>query len=149
MTDLRGELTRSMSALAAAEPGTEAHSRLVASVDTLMRLLWAGQEPGMTADTPNITEATTWEPGGGEAVEPEPAPKDSDTPPWEEPAAGLTKDEVKAKLLALSGKCDALDIAAVMEGIGYHKLSDIPASRYEELLANAEAAVKELEEMVI
>lgn len=131
MTELIGELARSMNALAAAEPGTELHSRLVASVDTLARLIWAGNPPDPAADVPAPQEAATWEPGGGEAVEPE-------------AAATMTKDEVKAKLLALSGKCDALDIAAVMEGMGYCKLSDIPADRYEELLANAETAVKEL-----
>lgn len=141
MAELRQELTRSMDALAAAEPGTELHTRLVASVDTLMRLIWAGQTHDLTADVPAPQEAATWEPGGGEAVEPEPAPK---AEPATTPATTMTKDEVKAKLLALSGKYDALDIAAVMEGMGYSKLSDIPAGRYAELLANAETAVKEL-----
>lgn len=142
MRDLKLELTRSMNALSEATPGTETHARLVASVDTLMRLIWSNEgicvaeanDPDLSVpDSRTPDEAATWGPGGGEAVEPE-------TPP----TVTLTKDEVKAKLLALSGKCDALDIAAVMEGMGYSKLSDIPAARYAELLENADAAVKEL-----
>lgn len=62
----------------------------------------------------------------------------------EEETTFLTKAEVKEKLLELSNKYDALDIAAVMESIGYSRLSDVPASKYAQLLANAEAAVKEL-----
>ena len=66
------------------------------------------------------------------------APKD------EEPKSALTKDEVKAKLLELSGKYDALDVAALMESMGYTRLSDVPADKYQELLDKADAAVKEL-----
>ena len=66
------------------------------------------------------------------------APKD------EEPKPSLTKDEVKAKLLELSGKYDALDVAALMESMGYTRLSDVPAVKYQELLDKADAAVKEL-----
>ena len=66
------------------------------------------------------------------------APKD------EEPKPALTKDEVKAKLLELSGNYDALDGAALMESMGYTRLSDVPAVKYQELLDKADAAVKEL-----
>ena len=66
------------------------------------------------------------------------APKD------EEPKPALTKDEVKAKLLELSGKYDALDVAALMESMGYTRLSDVPAAKYQALLDKADAAVKEL-----
>ena len=66
------------------------------------------------------------------------APKDEESKP------ALTKDEVKAKLLELSGKYDALDVAALMESMGYTRLSDVPAVKYQELLDKADAAVKEL-----
>ena len=62
----------------------------------------------------------------------------------EEPKPALTKDEVKAKLLELSGKYDALDVAALMESMGYTRLSDVPAVKDQELLDKADAAVKEL-----
>lgn len=67
-----------------------------------------------------------------------------EAPKAEEPKPALTKDEVKAKLLELSGKYDALDVAALMEGMGYARLSDVPAVKYQELLDKADAAVKEL-----
>ena len=67
-----------------------------------------------------------------------------EAPKAEEPKPALTKDEVKAKLLELSGKYDALDVAALMEGMGYTRLSDVPAAKYQELLDKADAAVKEL-----
>ena len=67
-----------------------------------------------------------------------------EAPKAEEPKPALTKDEVKAKLLELSGKYDALDVAALMESMGYARLSDVPAVKYQELLDKADAAVKEL-----
>ena len=72
------------------------------------------------------------------------AGKIPEAPKAEEPKPALTKDEVKAKLLELSGKYDALDVAALMEGMGYTRLSDVPAAKYQELLDKADAAVKEL-----
>ena len=63
-----------------------------------------------------------------------------ESPKAEEQKPTLTKDEVKAKLLELSGKYDALD----MESMGYTRLSDVPAVKYQELLDKADAAVKEL-----
>lgn len=76
---------------------------------------------------------------GGPAAEQFPG-----APKGEEPKPALTKDEVKAKLLELSGKYDALDVAALMESMGYTRLSDVPAVKYQELLDKADAAVKEL-----
>ena len=83
---------------------------------------------------------------------PAPNPEDSERPETgsavpngtPDPEPSLTKDEVKAKLLELSGKYDALDVAALMEGMGYTRLSDVPAVKYQELLDKADAAVKEL-----
>lgn len=156
MTELKTELCRCMDALAGLELGTEEHSRVIGDVDRLMRLIWHEEEVNQTRedqpergaaslpedeDTPALAE--TWEPGGGEAVEAEPPAEE--TTPEPAPAPTLTKDEVKAKLLALSSKCDALELSAVMEGMGYGKLSEIPSARYYELLTRAEEAVKELE----
>lgn len=61
-----------------------------------------------------------------------------------QPETELTKEAVKAKLLELSNQCDALNLAAVMDGMGYAKLSDVPAAKYGELLQRAETAAKEL-----
>ena len=55
----------------------------------------------------------------------------------------LTKEEVRDKLSTYSNKYDHLDVAAIMSEMGYSKLSDIPATKYSELLEKVEAAVKE------
>lgn len=60
------------------------------------------------------------------------------------PEPQLTKDEVKAKLLALSDQYDDLDVSVVMESMGYSKLSDIPADKYSLLLDKVAEVVKEL-----
>lgn len=70
----------------------------------------------------------------------EPAPADTE----EEPDPGVTKAELKQKLIDLTNRYDALDVAQIMAGMGYERLSDIPASRYPELLAAVDKAVKEL-----
>lgn len=74
--------------------------------------------------------------------DPEPAAEDKIPEPTPEPT--LTKDEVKAKLLALSDQYDELDVSVVMESMGYSKLSDIPADKYSLLLNKVAEVVKEL-----
>lgn len=55
----------------------------------------------------------------------------------------MSKEEVRDKLSTYSNKYDSLDVAAIMSDMGYGKLSDIPATKYGELLERVEAAVKE------
>lgn len=96
--------------------------------------------------------AATWEPGGGEAVEEEPAPADApvqekedaeaESPATnEEPQPTLTKTEVLAQLTPISIKYGSL-VADVMNEMGYAKLSSIPAKRYGELLKKVGEAVR-------
>lgn len=139
MKELKNELCRCMGALATVEPGTEEHTRLVADVDRIMRLLWLGETREQEMDQPDKNEAPAEK---APVVVEEPAPVAEGTKPDPEPA--MTKAEVKAKLLTLSNKYDALDLSAVMGDMGYAKLSDVPGERYTELLTRAEDAVKEL-----
>ena len=67
--------------------------------------------------------------------EPEPAPKSES----ELEGETLTKEEVRAELAALATN-PKVNVAAIMAGMGYSKLSDVPASRYRELLDKANAA---------
>jgi hypothetical protein len=60
-----------------------------------------------------------------------------------QPAPTMSKEEVRDKLSTYSNKYDSLDVAAIMSDMGYGKLSDIPATKYGELLERVEAAVKE------
>lgn len=94
--------------------------------------------------------AATWEPGGGEAVEEEPAPAgapaqeeaEAESPATnEEPQPTLTKTEVLAQLTPISIKYGSL-VADVMNKMGYAKLSSVPAARYGELLKKVEEAVR-------
>lgn len=148
MKELKNELCRCMGALAAVEPGTEEHTRLVADVDRIMRLLWdnAAVNGKLTGDDFSASGNETREapPETANTPEPDRNPDPVDDPNGAEPAPTLTKEEVKAKLLTLSNKYDALDLSAVMGEMGYSKLSDIPAARYTELLTRAEDAVKAL-----
>lgn len=139
MKELKNELCRCMGALATVEPGTEEHTRLVADVDRIMRLLWLGETREQGMDQPDKNEAPAEK---APVVVEAPAPVVEGTKPAPEPT--LTKAEVKAKLLTLSNKYDALDLSAVMGDMGYAKLSDVPGERYTELLTRAEDAVKEL-----
>ena len=85
----------------------------------------------------------TLEPGGNESVEQEAPPFEPDSNP--EPDADLpTKQEVRTRLATLSAKYEQLNVAKIMAGMGFTRLSDIPAERYPELLRQVDEAVKEL-----
>ena len=62
----------------------------------------------------------------------------------EDTETAITKEELKKKLLTLGNQYDALDVASIMNGMGYDRLSDIPANRYAELLSKVESAVEGL-----
>lgn len=79
---------------------------------------------------------------------------DPDTAPWSEltctpcgeppaadeaPAKAYTKDEVTAILTDLRNN-HGVDIASVMQEMGFAKLSGVPVERYAELVAKAQAA---------
>lgn len=102
-------------------------------------------------DEPGHPGAATWEPGGGEAVEEEPAP--ADAPAQEEAGAEaespatnedpqLTQVEVRDRLSAVSIKHGSEVVTGAMAEMGFSKLSQIPAERYAELLDKVEEAVR-------
>lgn len=77
-------------------------------------------------------------PNPGPAPDPEPEPE-----PEPKPGVGdgemLSKEDVRAKLAALATN-PKVNVAAIMAEMGYAKLSDVPAVRYQELLDKANAA---------
>lgn len=106
-------------------------------------------EPDPAAD---VAPRGTWEAGGNEAVEAvEPVEssaeaKSEDATPLDEPSAAneepskpYTKEEVTAILTDLRNN-HGVDIAAVMQELGFAKLSSVPAERYAELIRKAQAA---------
>ena len=84
-------------------------------------------------------EHGTWAPGGSDDTE-DAAPTEEKVVPFPKPEPALTKTEVKARLTALAND-NGVDVAKVMHELGYQRLSDVPESRYAELLAKAEEAV--------
>ena len=78
-----------------------------------------------------------------EQVTEEPA-ADPFAPAPVEPTAAISKDELRDKLSTYSNKHDSLDVAAIMNGMGYSKLSDVPTSQYAALLEKVEAAIAEV-----
>lgn len=120
---------------------------------------------GAMRDDLNRYEAQegTWEAGGGEAVEqrePDPTEAETNKVPQDEPSATneasetetetaakpepeatLTKDEVRAALTVIANEHGSEVIAATMQSMGYAKLSEVPATRYAELLSKAKEAV--------
>lgn len=111
-------------------------------------------EPAPEAEQPQADPAdpaATWEPGGGEAVEEEPAP--ADAPVQEEAGAEagspatneepqLTLNDMRDKLTPISIKYGNDLVAEAMNEMGYAKLSGVPAARYGELLKKVEEAVR-------
>lgn len=106
-------------------------------------------EPDPAAD---VAPRGTWEAGGNEAVEAEEpaessaeaksedaAPSDEPSAANEEPSKPYTKEEVTAILTDLRNN-HGVDIAAVMQELGFAKLSSVPAKRYAELIGKAQAA---------
>lgn len=93
--------------------------------------------------------AATWEPGGGEAVEEEPAPAgapaqeeaEAETPATNE-GPQLTLNDMRDKLTPISIKYGNDLVAEAMNEMGYAKLSSVPAARYGELLKKVEEAVR-------
>ena len=110
---------------------SEEFSRLL---DAVYRMRWMEEEKVELFDdfvSDGVQEKPPAEESAPEEVQPE-------------PELGMTKEALKEHLITLSNKHDALDVSVYMNEMGYSKLSDIPASRYNELLAKVEAAVKEL-----
>lgn len=83
------------------------------------------------ADPENIEESSE------AAREPEPAPVEEPTPepvkPCPKPEHVPTKQEMVTQLSYYANEKN-VDVAAIMAGMGYARLSDIPQSQYNELL---------------
>ena len=157
------QLDRCESVMMAADPGDHAYKD---ALDCWLSIASEILDLGLVQDTPapkfeKVPAPTavsmdpsqpsrTLEPDGNESVEQEAHPFEPDSSPEPEPApepdADLpTKQEVRTRLATLSAKHEKLNVAKIMEGVGFTRLSDIPAERYPELLRLADEAVKELD----
>lgn len=159
ITFLEEQLARCEEAVRNSEPGTSMYET---SLSCWSSVFWRIREMTMdktvkVLESPDPTAVSldpaqpsgNLEPCGNEDVkreappfEPDPDPAPAPEP---EPDADLpTKQEVRTRLATLSAKYEQLNVAKIMEGMGFTRLSDIPAERYPELLRLADEAVKEL-----
>ena len=155
ITFLEEQLARCEEAVRNSEPGTSMYETSLScwssvfcriremTMDKTVKVL---ESPAPTAVSLDPAQPSgTLEPGGNESVEQEAPPFDPAPAPEPEPDADLpTKQEVRTRLATLSAKYEQLNVAKIMEGMGFTRLSDIPAERYPELLRLADEAVKEL-----
>lgn len=160
---LEDQLARCEAALIDSEPGTSLYQTALDCWMSLSYRIQDMEEDTEKAKTPQFVKVPattavsldsdqpsgTLEPGGNESVEqeppalvstPEPAPTPAPAPDADLP----TKQEVRTRLATLSAKYEQLNVAKIMEGMGFTRLSDIPAERYPELLRQVDEAVKEL-----
>jgi hypothetical protein len=98
-----------------------------------------------SCNTPNVEAQVHTEVVGKD--DPSPAPKhkpdrNPEEPAVEEPTMSL--DELRTRISTLADKYDTLDVASIMAGMGYEKLSAIPKGRYGELLRLVDEAVREV-----
>ena len=155
ITFLEEQLARCEEAVRNSEPGTSMYETSLScwssvfwriremTMDKTVKVL---ESPAPTAVSLDSDQPSgTLEPGGNESVEQEAPPFDPAPDPAPEPDANLpTKQEVRTRLATLSAKYEKLNVAKIMEGMGFTRLSDIPAECYPELLRMADEAVKEL-----
>lgn len=153
ITFLEEQLARCEEAVRNSEPGTSMYETSLScwssvfwriremTMNTTVKVL---ESPAPTAVSLDSDQPSgTLEPGGDESVEQEAPPFKPDPTP--EPDVDLpTKQEVRTRLATLSAKYEQLNVAKIMGGMGFTRLSDIPAERYPELLRLADEAVKEL-----
>lgn len=129
---------RCYKALKAAEPGKD----MKCILENLGSLLWRADV--VRNPEPEFTPVPTPEPDCGKGeVKPKPDKESQNT---EEPAPGgdeepkITKEDVRKKLAMYQTNAN-LDVPSLMQSMGYSKLSEVPASRYWELLEKAQKIV--------
>ena len=152
---LEEQLTRCEEAVRNSEPGTSMYETSLScwssvfwriremTMDKTVKVLESPAPTAVSLDSDQPSGAL--EPVASESVEQEAPPFDPAPDPAPEPDANLpTKQEVRTRLATLSAKYEKLNVAKIMEGMGFTRLSDIPAERYPELLRLVDEAVKEL-----
>jgi len=132
------KLDQAYEALGQYSPESEEFARVLSAVGLLETHILYGlkdEEEPPKLPGPKLVEIPA-------AADPSVADGDS-SPSQEEPAAEaptLSKDEVRKELSALQNS-SGVDIAAVMQELGFARLSEVPAERYAELLDAARAKV--------
>ena len=156
---LEEQLSRCEETIRASDPGT---SKYETALNCWTSVFWRLLDLAMPRSIPESQESAespaptavsldpaqpsgTLEPGGNESVEQETQASEPTPAPTAEPEPDPdlpTKQEVRSRLAALSAKYEKLNVAEIMSEMGFTRLSDIPATRYPELLRRVEESVK-------
>lgn len=89
-------------------------------------------------------EATPDAPVTEEAKEAKEEPREAQKAESGDNESQISKADLKKRLIELTNQYDELDVAKIMGNMGYDRLSDIPESRYQELMSSVDRAVEAL-----
>lgn len=89
-------------------------------------------------------EATPDAPVTEEAKEAKEEPREVQKAESGDNESQISKADLKKRLIELTNQYDELDVAKIMGNMGYDRLSDIPESRYQELMSSVDRAVEAL-----
>ena len=124
---------------------TEAMDHLMEGIASLSweRSRYSGESnwtPSPTAPEPDIDKGESAPKKPPVKLDPIEEPRTANAQPDPDEPVPPTKDEVRKKLAAYQTQAN-LDVQALMQSMGYAKLSQVPASRYWELLEKAQKTV--------
>lgn len=94
-------------------------------------------KPEVAPDAPVTEEAK-------EAKEAKEEPREAQKAESGDNESQISKADLKKRLIELTNQYDELDVAKIMGNMGYDRLSDIPESRYQELMSSVDRAVEAL-----
>lgn len=94
-------------------------------------------KPEVAPDAPVTEEAK-------EAKEAKEEPQEAQKTESEDNEPQISRADLKKRLIELTNQYDELDVAKIMGSMGYDRLSDIPESRYQELMSSVDHAVEAL-----
>jgi hypothetical protein len=99
----------------------------------------AAATPAADETPPATAETATESPSDPKPAAASTAPETPAAQPASSPASAVTLEQVRAKLAALSQGGKMAEVKGILSGLGYAKLTDVPADKYATVLEKAEA----------
>lgn len=139
---LMERLYKRLSSLSDRELGEEGSSIILNNIGKVEGLIYGLHSEENAHEEPEETLNET--PEAPMAEEPKEEPQKSQETGNGDDAPQISKAELKKRLIDLTNQYDDLDVAKIMGDMGYDRLSDIPESRYPELMSSVDRAVEAL-----
>ena len=142
LTFARQEMARLAQEMSGEDPASDRYTKLMTQMSNLVWLVRdvpgehtvpAGAENAVVYEPmfgEPKQETGTWEPGGGEAVEEEPAPAEEEPAPVEEEP---TVDRVALRAALAEAKSKGVNLSELLRQFGVRKYSDVPDDKLAEL----------------